>query len=369
MSSRLVSGAVLLVVAAVAVTVLVGCTSKSTTATSHPKTTHTSAKPASPIPSATPTPTVTVADAPTLVFGGTCGSVFSPTFVTATLGAPAPTQPQAYGEVYSFAPLAYGGIACSWEQRGAGDNPAYLDLTVLSATSGVPVSANSIYCYGDSTASAGSQGSCAFSTTASGYWASGVVYTPAGTTDTAAKAAAGKFVAAFSGTAAAAGKPTDPGAVSGLWSHTMDCDALSVATEITTQVTSPGLADQSADLEPGELPAGYASSLTAGGVYACNWSQPTTPAPEGEIAGFTLQVFPGGGRTRTLLPDLPGQTTVAVSGADYAYSFTDADGGRILNVFSGNNMLQLSFQVDVPVATMATGAKALLSVLNAGITP
>jgi hypothetical protein len=360
---------VLLVTIAVVTIGLSGCAPAKVTPAAHPTSTHEATKPAAASPSPTPSPSATLADAPTSVFGGTCGSVFSPAFVTATLGAPAPAHAPAYSEVYSFAPLAYGGIACNWEQRGAGDNAAFLDLTVMSATSGVQVSADSVYCYGDTAASAGSQGSCSFSTTASGYWASGVVYTPAGTTNTAAKVAATRFIAAFSGTAAAAGKPIDPGAVAGPWSHTMDCDALSAATQITTVVKSPGLADQSADLEPGELPEGYAASLTASGVYACNWSQPAIPAPKGEIPGFTLQVFPGGGRTRTVLPEFPGQATAAVSGADYAYTFTDPDsGGRILNVFSGNNMFQLLFTPAVPTATMAAAAKTLVSVLNAGIT-
>jgi hypothetical protein len=272
------------------------------------------------------------------------------------------------GESYTLAARDFGGTLCRWSQNTTGDDAAVLNAVVLSATSGIAVAKNDIYCYGPTAKSATSQGACSFSNSAAGYWITGVLYTAAGTTNSTAKAAVQNLTAIFAANAAAAPAPVDPIPAVGIWSHTADCDRVSTTSKVLTALASPSLKVQDADTEPGEMPAGYAASLRAAGVYACSWNQDSATSQAGQISGFTATVLPGGGSMSTVVAALSGASSVRVTGADHAFVVTDPQQYTNLDVFAGSNMLQLSFTDAATVARMSLAASALIAALDAGET-
>ncbi|TFB51256.1 hypothetical protein [Cryobacterium tagatosivorans] len=335
----------------------------------------------------TPTPTADpVASAPAQVFGGDCDAVLtsaeagdafgtSMSMWVRTAGVPRAT-PQ------DFAVSQLGGLECSWVADNQ-ETRAELHVFVLPATFMEPTDTTVPYCYGTDSGTEGT-GSCSFNVDGSGFWLSGVAYTPLGTTNDDALAAIETLRAQLTLNAAAAPLFVAASAAPGSWTdkarahcmaqltpeeiRTGDIGACACETVANSEHVAAALADTGITVAsgnaPGELPHGFYRALGAAGTLGCLWSE---DAPTGREFEFGTDILPGGAWVQTQLAALPGVTEVSIEGVDRALLSSSAPGlapGHGLDIFDGPNWLHLSMTSVWGPESYGPLAAALVAALN-----
>jgi hypothetical protein len=280
--------------------------------------------------------------------------------VITALGATVAPMAESLDDLSNSAPAALGGISCLWtENKNYG---TYFQTIVLSASAGEKVSKAGIHCYGADISKPAQQGSCAFDAVRSGYWISGVVYTPAGTTNSKAKASVRSLVSSFEATAASLPAPAARVAVAGAWKKNDDCEAVSAAARVPAVLGNAALTAQDADTSGGERPHGLYAAIGTEGIYACYWGDGGASS-SAKVTTFSAMFLPGGASEAQAIAAAPGAKTVTIAGAEHAYASVHY-GTRYINAFTATNWLQIEVTPTTKIKTLSPAITALIAALD-----
>ena len=319
-------------------------------------------------PGASPSVTDTAAPSPALVtdpaqaFDGDCSGVLTNDDVSAALDVgmviAARTSP---ATPMDAAVAAVGGMPCDWAQDDSAA-AATLSAVLLPEAFSSEFESTEPACYASSDESSTDpqaiRAACSFNLTASGFWLSGVVYPPAGSTEAAARSAITRLAERFSANTAAAAAFTPSAALDAAWPDDVDCAALGASAPVAAALPGWNAAKGN---RPGERPEGYLRAEAAAGATTCLWSPPADGA--GELAAFETQWLPGGAWAQDGLA--PG-TELRIDGVQRAVLVgTGAD--ALAQVFDGPNWLEISYYgtSDPAPESYAPVAAALIQALNA----
>ena len=317
----------------------------------------------------TPTPTPGVPAAPAQVFDGECANVLTDDQASNALDAGmASAQASAPASPASAAVATAGGLSCDWTENGA-VSPATLRTVLLpealrTDSTGATLNNTEPYCYASSDLSGpdptAMRPACSFTLTGSGFWLSGVVYTPAGSSEDDVRAAITSLDEAFTVNAAAAAAFTVPVPADGTWAGRVDCAELAASAPVAAAL--PGWTAAGSDGKS-ERPEGYLSAQSATGVTACLWIAPADYA--GPLTPFSTHALPGGAWAQDGLA--PG-TPLAIAGVQQAV-LVGSGAENVLELFDGPNWLEInSSSTDQPMdESYAPVAAALVEALNSGL--
>lgn len=314
----------------------------------------------SPSASASSQPTAAPNSPPAVAFGGNCESMLETKTATAFLGAPVSLAPSPIVGPPDYAVTSLGGLECVWaDATSTGEQ--FLDVFALPANLEV-ADDKTLDC---DTGSGADQ--CYFNVIDGGYWFSGHAIAVNGVTATPTPAAVASIEALLKANAATAGDPPATKQVAGAWTKPADCDALNSAAGIVAASGSPTLEPDPLDTES-DAPDGYYTALTTSGYLGCAFGTDGKVA-KGQLAGFTVELAPGGAWAQKLLtaPQAAGLTKAAVSipGADAAYTFSDAQGVEYIEVFKGVNWVAFEpFGGPITVAQLTPVIGGILKALG-----
>lgn len=356
----------LLVAAAIAFP-LAGCTAGTPAAMPSP----TSTMPATPAAAADSVPT-----APAQVFDGDCDAVLTSAEAGVALGTPmsatTPGAPKVTPEDFGVGQA--GGLECGWGPRSAGTG-AELGIVVLPATFMEPTDNTVPYCYGADSGTLGT-GSCSFNVSSSGFWLSGVAYTPAGTTNDDARRAITKLSEQFALNAGAAPAFVPTPTAADVWTdkiragclaqltpeeirsgevHTCACTAVATSTPVAAVLADTGITAGPGNGR-GETPHGYYRALRAPGNIGCLWADASAGGN-----GFGTETLAGAAWVQMQLAATPGIRELTIEGVDRSLLSGD---GRSLDVFDGPNWLHLSLTSTWGLESYGPFATALVAALN-----
>ena len=243
---------------------------------------------------------------------------------------------------------------------------AALGIVVLPATLMKPTDSTVPYCYGADSGTAGI-GSCKFNVTGSGFWLSGVVYTPDGTTNDDARAAISELGETFTANAVAAPGFVPAPAAPGWWMDKTgtDCTALAASTPVAAVLADTGITAVTGNAAD-EQPEGYYRALASATGNGCMWFKDASTGPE---SAFDTIALPGGAWVQTQLAALPGVTEVNIAGVERALLSlpTSAPGlapATALDVFDGPNWLHIDLQTRREPESYGPLVAAFVSALN-----